>query len=241
LLFPHRAISAQVPYLTRIVSEGGGGQRVTGISAILLAAGESRRMGRLNKMTLPVAGVPLLRRTADTLLNSALGEIVVVLGHAQETARALLADLPLRLVSNEWYREGQTTSVYRGLEALSEPCNGVMVCLSDQPLLQVDDINRLVDAFMHRCPTSVLIPTWQGRRGNPVILAYEHRDAILAGGRNLGCRRFIDSNPQLVTRQEMDNDHVVFDLDTPEDYRRLLRRLGSGEVGARPNRAAAGR
>ena len=66
---------------------------MSGVSAILLAAGESRRMGSRNKMTLPVAGVPLLRRIADTLVNSEVGEIVAVLGHGEQIARALLADL----------------------------------------------------------------------------------------------------------------------------------------------------
>jgi len=212
---------------------------MSAVSAILLAAGESRRMGALNKLTLPVAGVPLLRHTVSTLLDSQLGEIVVVVGHDQQTAQTLLGDLPLRLVGNERYAEGQMTSVYRGMEALREPCDGVMVCLSDQPLLTVEDINRLVHAFLQRCPTSVLVPTWQGQRGNPVILAYEHRDAILGGARNLGCKRLIENNPELVTPLEMDNDHVLFDLDTPEDYQRLLRRLGSGEVAASETRAAA--
>ena len=213
---------------------------MSGVSAILLAAGDSRRMGSRNKMTLPVPGVPLLRRIASTLVNSEVGEIVAVLGHGEQIARALLADLPLRLVTNERYREGQMTSVHCGLEALSEPCKGIMVCLSDQPLLRVEDIDGLVHAFEQQRPGSVLIPAWQGQRGNPVILAHEHRDAILAGGPGLGCRRYIDAHPQLVVWQEMDNDHVVFDLDTPEDYQRMLQRLGSGGVDS-ANRAAARR
>ncbi len=214
---------------------------MSGVSAILLAAGESRRMGALNKLTLPVAGVPLLRHTANTLLNSYLNEIVVVVGYEQQTARTLLGDLPLRLFDNARYPEGQMTSVYRGMQALSAPCNGVMVCLSDQPLLTVEDINRLVQVFLHQCPTSVLVPTWQGRRGNPVILAREHRDAILCDARNLGCKRLIENNPDLVTPLEMDNDHVVFDLDTPADYQRLVQRLESERVAAGAIRAAAGR
>jgi molybdenum cofactor cytidylyltransferase len=214
---------------------------MTAVSAILLAAGESRRMGELNKLTLQVAGVPLLRRTASILLASGLGEIVVVVGHEEQVARALLDDLPVRLVSNPRYAQGQMTSVYRGMEALSEPCKGVMVCLSDQALLEVDDINRLVGAFLHRCPTSVLVPTWQGRRGNPIIVAWQHRAAILGGAHNLGCKRLIQHNPDLVTPLEMDNDHVVFDLDTPEDYQRLLQRLRSGEVGSEPWGAAGQR
>jgi len=213
---------------------------MSGVAAIVLAAGESRRMGELNKLTLAVAGVPLLRHTASTLLDSELGEIVVVVGHEQQTAQALLDGLPLRVVSNARYAEGQMTSVHRGMQALSEPCDGVMVCLSDQPLLQVEDINRLIAAFLYRCPTSVLVPTWQGRRGNPIILAYQHRGVILGGERNLGCKRLIENNPELVTPLETENDHVVFDIDTLADYQQVVQRLESGEVAAGETRAAAG-
>ena len=72
-------------------------------SAILLAAGESRRMGTVNKLALPVAGEPLLHRTAETLLRAGLQEIVVVVGHEQETARSLLRGMPLRIVCNDNY------------------------------------------------------------------------------------------------------------------------------------------
>lgn len=213
---------------------------MNGVSAILLAAGESRRMGTLNKLALPLDGVPLLRRAANTLLESALQEVVVVVGHQAQAARALLGDLPLRIVDNQHYRDGQMTSVHRGMEALSAPCDGVMVCLSDQPLLTATDIDLLVHAFLHDCPTSVLVPVWQGRRGNPVVLAYAHRDAILGGTRNLGCRRLIENNPELVTSLEMPDDHTVFDIDTPSDYRHATQRLQSLEAVTGEARAATG-
>jgi molybdenum cofactor cytidylyltransferase len=202
------------------------------VSAILLAAGESCRMGEVNKLTLPVRGVPLLRHMVCTLLESELHEIVVVTGHQPETARALLQGLAVSLVDNHRYREGQMTSVYCGMQALREPCAGVMVCLSDQPLLSGGDINRLIHTFLEQCPTSVLVPVYRGRRGNPIILAHAHREAILAGERNLGCRRLIEKNPDLVTPFEWDNDHVVFDLDTPSDYQRLVHRLAPDELAA---------
>lgn len=198
---------------------------MSGVSAILLAAGESRRMGQLNKLALPVDGVPLLQRTVQTLLQARLCELVVVVGHEQQSARLLLAGMPVHIVSNERYREGQMTSVYRGMEALQEPCDGVMVCLSDQPLLGPTDINTLVDTFFYKPPCSVLVPTYRGQRGNPIILASQYRSDILKGERNLGCKRFIEKNPDLVTTVEFDNDHVVFDLDTPDDYAKLQLRL----------------
>ena len=191
---------------------------MTTVSAILLAAGESRRMGEVNKLELIVDGIPLLRRTAETLLASALQEIVVVLGHEAEKTRAILEGLPVNFVENEAYREGQMTSVHKGLLSLSNVCDGVMICLSDQPLLQADDVNVLIEAFGKRSHGSILVPTYQGQRGNPIIFDYEHRQGILSGERNLGCKKLIEKNPEQVCRFEMNNKHVVVDLDTPEQY-----------------------
>ncbi|MDJ0862235.1 MAG: nucleotidyltransferase family protein [Gammaproteobacteria bacterium] len=195
------------------------------VSAILLAAGQSRRMGGLNKLGLTIDAVPMITRMARTLLASRLSEIVVVLGHEAERIRAFLGDLPLTTIVNTHYRDGQMTSVHVGLAQLTRPCDGVMVCLGDLPLLQPADIDSLIEAFESRRYGSVLVPTFGGQRGNPIVLANAHREAILAGNRNLGCKRFIEKNPELVETFEMDNDHTVFDLDTPAKYRELLRRL----------------
>lgn len=194
------------------------------VSAVLLAAGESRRMGATNKLALAVDGEPLLRHMVKTLQASRLAEVVVVLGHHAEEAQGLLQGLGVGTVINSAYQEGQMSSVHCGLEALTRSCDGVMICLADQPLLTARDIDVLIDAFA-RCGGSIIVPTYQGRRGNPIVLAYAHRARILGGGRNLGCKRLIERNPELVTTVEMDNDHTVLDLDTPEDYASLLMRL----------------
>lgn len=194
---------------------------MTTVSAVLLAAGESRRMGEINKLELLVDGTPLLRRTAETLLASNLQEIVVVLGHQAEKAGEILSGLPLTFVYNEAYRDGQMTSVYEGLLSLLQPCDGVMICLSDQPLLQAKDVNTLIDAFGKRSHGSVLVPTYQGRRGNPIVIDYLHRQEILNGERNLGCKKLIENNPELVSSFEMNDNHTVVDLDTPEEYAAL--------------------
>ncbi|MCG6967890.1 MAG: nucleotidyltransferase family protein [Chromatiaceae bacterium] len=200
---------------------------MTAVSAILLAAGESRRMGAVNKLALPVRGRPLLRRTAELLVQADMREVVAVVGHEHQTARELLQGLPLRIVHNEVYREGQMSSVHCGMAALQQACDTLLVCLADLPLLELEDIERLTAAFAD-CPTSILVPTYRGERGNPILLAYAHRQQILAGERNLGCKRLIEKNPELVTGVEMDTDHVVFDLDTPDAYIQLQLRLAGG-------------
>ncbi len=201
------------------------------VSAILLAAGESRRMGATNKLALAVDGEPLLRHMVKTLLASQLAEVVVVLGHQAEQAHKLLQGLAVGTVVNETYREGQMNSVHCGLAALRQPCDGVMICLADQPLLTPRDIDELIEAFARR-GGSIIAPTYQGRRGNPIVLAYAHRAQILDGERNLGCKRLIERNPELVTPVEMDNDHTVFDLDTPDDYANLVARLKGQQLRA---------
>jgi molybdenum cofactor cytidylyltransferase len=96
-----------------------------------------------------------------------------------------------------------------------------MVCLCDQPLLEADDIHFIARSFVADCPRPVLVPTWDSKRGNPIVMAWEQRDAILAGGRNLGCRRLIENNPELIWTLPMPNPHCVVDMDSPDDYRRL--------------------
>ena len=197
------------------------------VSAIVLAAGESRRMQEQNKLALAIDGMPLLQHTVQTLLASRLQQLVVVLGHEADALRPLLASLPLTLAYNEHYHEGQMSSVHKGLASLTQACDGVMVCLSDQPLLTTEDIDYLIENFEAHSTNPVLVPTYEGKRGNPIILADKHRKAILDGNPNLGCKRFIERHPELVTTIAMPNDHVIIDMDTPEDYvniQRLLRR-----------------
>ena len=201
---------------------------MTRVSALLLAAGESRRMGRANKLALPVDGEPLLRRTARILLQAdSLQEVVAVLGHERAAVRGLLDGLPLRLVDNPDPGRGRMSSVYHGIEALQGQDTAVMVCLADQPLLQAEDINRLLAVFREE-PEKVLLPVYQGRRGNPVLIPAGQREAVLGEGPERGCRHFIDENPQLVRTYEWDNDHLVFDLDTPADWEELAQKKSTG-------------
>lgn len=190
-----------------------------------MAAGESRRMGGTNKLGLPIDGEPLLHRTARILVESRLSEVVVVLGHEAEDAERLLQDLQVRTVRNGAYPEGQMSSVHCGLAALARTSDGAMICLADQPLLTSADVDFLIEAFERRTRGSILVPTYEGRRGNPIIIAPEHRGEILNGERNLGCKRLIERSPHLIETVAMADDHTVFDLDYPEDYARVRERL----------------
>ncbi len=193
------------------------------ISAVLLAAGESRRMGADNKLLLEVDGEPMVRHTARQLLAAQPGELVVVVGHEAQRITAALYDLPLTAVRNADYRDGQMTSVHCGLSALKSPCLGVMICLADQPLLTGDDYRAVMETFRRRRSTkSILVPTHDGRRGNPIVLAHEHCSGILERKANLGCKHLIERNPDLVMTVEFATDRFVRDIDTQSDYRNTI-------------------
>lgn len=188
------------------------------IAAVVLAAGSSQRMGEVNKLHLPIDGTPLLRHSVQTLLDASIDDILVVLGYDHQTTRTLIEDLPLGIVVNEAHASGQMSSVHCGLNALDETYDGFVIALGDQPALRSTDIEILIDAFVNRDSGEVVVPTYQGERGNPVVISDRCRGDIVAGTRNLGCRKFIEKNPELVEKIEMSNPAVVIDLDTPQEY-----------------------
>ncbi len=196
-------------------------------SAVLLAAGASRRMAGGNKLLLPIQGVPLVRHAASTLLGCDLEELVVVVGFEAEAVSETLAGLPLRTVTNEAFETGQTSSVRAGLAGLHAASDAVMICLADQARLTANDIREIQRAFTRGSRSAVLVPTFDGKRGNPIVLPRDKQDEILARDGSFGCRQFIAKNPDLVETFEAGSDHVLRDIDRREDYESLTRELTS--------------
>ncbi|MGA7129668.1 MAG: nucleotidyltransferase family protein [Chthoniobacterales bacterium] len=193
------------------------------VSAVVLAAGLSTRMGR-NKLLLNFKDKPLIARLVDTLLASKIDEVIVVLGHEIEKVRAELQGKPIRLVHNPDYREGLSTSVRTGVDAVSPDADGIMICLADQPLLEPADVNQIVAAFADakKVNKSIVVPFFKGERGNPVILDASLRVAILGIVGDVGCKGVIKRYPEKVYALEMENDHVVRDVDDVKAYERLV-------------------
>jgi len=196
------------------------------IGAVLLAAGEGRRMNGIAKAAIKMQGVPLINRALFGLSGACVDEVVVVLGYQADLLEPMVKDFPVTIVRNSNYAAGQMSSVQLGLENLSGAFDAVLVCLADQPLLNNQDLTALISAFKKRSSGSIVIPRVQGQRGNPIIFDWNARNEILAGEKNLGCRNYIEKNPEAVSPFDTDNDHYVVDLDTPEDIEKLQQRLG---------------
>jgi molybdenum cofactor cytidylyltransferase len=198
----------------------------TRVAAVVLAAGSSRRMGDRHKLLLDVLGQPMIRRTVENVLAAAPVETIIVTGDRAGEIEAALAGLPIKCVRNRMHEAGQSTSVAAGVRALSAACDAVMIVLGDQPQVMAEDLRALVAAYEGLTQPSILVPQFDGRRGNPIIFAVRHVPEVLRGTVRVGCRRLIENHADEVAAVEMASDVFTTDCDTPEEYAELLRRLG---------------
>jgi molybdenum cofactor cytidylyltransferase len=191
------------------------------ISAIILAAGESRRMGVKNKLLLPISGEVLIRNFVKSVCASNVDEVVVVVGHEAEKIEDVLQGQPVRFVENLRYMEGMTSSIQTGIQAASAESEGLLICLADQPFIETSDFNRLIHEFTDLFDSEsslIIVPVFKGQRGNPVLFSSQFRDIILQH-KDEGCRDIVLKHPECVREVEMGNDNVLQDVDTLEDYK----------------------
>jgi molybdenum cofactor cytidylyltransferase len=189
------------------------------VSAIVLAAGRSLRMGR-NKLLLPYRGKTIIEHTVDALVASRAGEVIVVLGHEGAQVQRRLAGRSVRFVENADYRQGMSRSIQTGLRQVSAAAEGILISLGDQPLVEPEEVDQLIDAFF-RTGRLIIAPVFRGQRGNPVILHVAFRNEILALEGDVGCREILARHPDDIGLVPMTTDHVLRDIDELEDYQRL--------------------
>lgn len=198
-------------------SQGGPGQ----VAAIVLAAGQSRRMGPENKLLALVDGRPMITHVVDALLASRARPVIVVTGHEEDRVRAALGERPVHLCHNPDYAEGLSTSLRAGLEALPE-VEGVLVSLGDMPRIKAGQIDRLIAAFQPSEGRAICVPTVNGKRGNPVLFATRFLPEMRELSGDVGARHLIGAHAEEVVEIEMDDDAALLDIDTPAALSALL-------------------
>ena len=195
------------------------------LKIILLAAGESRRMGVPNKLLLEIASVPLVRRTAESLAAIPNTDVTVVLGHEADEIRTALTDMPVDFTMNDDHATGQMSSVHAGLVAAGEG-SCFLIVPADMPRLTTLDCLLLLDAHNAAPEGRITVPYREHegarQRGNPVILPASAAQSVLDGGINLGCRGLLDREPGLLHAFETDREGFFVDMDTPDAYADVL-------------------
>ncbi len=191
------------------------------ISGILLAAGESRRMGS-PKALLRYQGKTFIERICNAYLTAGVDELIVVLGaRADELRRAIPAHPTLRTVVNPRYFQGQLSSLMTGIGALSSESEAVIVNLVDHPLISANTISSLTSSF-RESPLPILIASYNGKRGHPVLFSRQVYGEILAAPLNQGAKVVVRKDPSRVRELPLNDPGILADIDTPEDYQRFI-------------------
>ena len=182
------------------------------IAALVLAAGSSRRMGAVNKLLATVDGRPLVRIAVEAASRSEADPVVLVTGHERERIEAAVAGLDVLRIHNPDHARGLSTSLRAGLAGLPDDVDGVVVLLADMPDVTPLVVDRVIGASR---PGRVVVPTANGRRGNPVLWPRRFFPDLMAVTGDTGGRALIEANPDSVIEVEI-GEAAALDLDTPE-------------------------
>ena len=199
--------------------------RAPRVSALVLAAGRSTRMGPVNKLLAPLGGRAMVRAVVDELAGSSVRPVVVVTGHEAERVEEALAGAGAHLVHNPGYRQGLSGSIRAGLAALPESAEAAVICLGDMPLVTSAHVDRLVAAFDPAEGREICVPVFEGKRGNPVLFARRFFDEIAGVRGDVGARHLIGEYEEYVCEVAMGDRAVLVDVDSPQALR---------EIGDRP-------
>jgi molybdenum cofactor cytidylyltransferase len=191
------------------------------IAAIILAAGRSSRMGR-NKLLLDLEGKPILCHAVDQALGAGLSEVVVVSGHQASKVREALGDRAVKVVEAREHKLGMSASLKAGIRSLGPKCDAALVMLGDMPQVSAPLIRSLIAAYNPLEGRSIVVPTVDGKRGNPVLFDRRYFEEMLALEGDVGARHLIGTHDDQVAEVAVDDPAVFTDVDTPEAYDQLL-------------------
>lgn len=189
------------------------------VAAVILAGGQSRRMGEINKLTAKVEGKPMVAHVADAALSSKADEIILVTGHQEDVVLAALAGRPLTHVLNSAYSKGLSSSVRTGIKAASKitpSVDAAIILLGDMPYIDADIINQLISAHNREEDCFICVPTVEGKRGNPVLWDAVFFDDLQTLQGDVGAKHLIVEHADLVSEVPITNNAPLTDIDTPK-------------------------
>jgi molybdenum cofactor cytidylyltransferase len=193
------------------------------ITAIILAAGESKRMGT-QKLLLPFGHKTIIENVVDNALLSGLIHIKVVLGSDKEAIHAVLKERPVSFCFNENFKEGMFSSVLCGLKSLPETSGDFMVFLGDQPFIPIDAI-KLVLQSRNKTGKGIIIPYYKGKGGHPVLFKARYREEICKLDSLAGLRGVTEKYPEDVFELETNFPQILRDIDLKNDYFNELNKM----------------
>jgi len=169
-----------------------------------------------NKLLAEIGSKPLARIVVEQALASRARPVIVVTGHERERVEAALAGLPVRLVHNPDFAKGLGSSLRTGIAAVPAEADGVIVCLGDMPQVDAALIDRLIAAFDPERSALAVVPTIEGKRGNPVLWSRRFFPELMAIEGDVGARHLIGLYGEAVVEVPLTGKAALVDIDTPE-------------------------
>ena len=206
----------EIPTRPQPRSEPARTPQVPKVAAVVMAAGRSSRMGGANKLLTEVGGLPMIARAVDAVLASRARPVTVVSGYDGARVRAAIGDRPVAIVDNPAFASGMASSLKAGILSLPVDIDGAIICLADMPLVNSQTLDRLIAAFNPVEGRAICVPTWDGKRGNPILWAKRFFPEIASLAGDVGARHLIGQYAELVAEVPMPDDSVLVDIDTPE-------------------------
>ncbi len=189
------------------------------ISAILLAAGQSKRMDGENKLTKEIKGIPLIKLSVKNILASSIDELIIVLGHQKEIIEKLIdKNEKIKFVFNKDFESGMASSIKTGLNNLSEKTETFFICLGDMPMVSHDIYNQLIKSKDNK---EIIVPTHKGQQGNPVLFDKSMKEKVLNITGDVGAKEILELNKDKILNLEINDQGVTKGFDTQDNFNPL--------------------
>ena len=186
------------------------------ISAILLAAGQSKRMDGENKLTKKIRGIPLIKHSVKNILASSVDELIVVLGYQKEIIEKLIdKNDKIKFVFNNNFESGMASSIKIGLNNLSEKTEAFFICLGDMPMINQDVYNQLIRSRNNK---EIIVPTYKGQQGNPILFSKSMKSIIISIEGDIGAKKILEQNKDKILKVKIDDINITKDFNTKDNF-----------------------
>tara|TARA_B100000959_G_C14857107_1_gene572668 strand:- start:320 stop:895 length:576 start_codon:yes stop_codon:yes gene_type:complete len=186
------------------------------ISAILLAAGKSKRMIDENKLSKKFKNTPLINHSIKNILFSNIDELIIVLGYEKELINKLIEkNNKIKIIYNKNFESGMASSIKVGLNHLSKKAESFFVCLGDMPMINKEIYNQLIS---QRNKKDIIVPTYNDIQGNPVLFSKLMKSSIMTIKGNFGAKKILEQNKDKILKLEINDINITKDFNTKNDF-----------------------
>ena len=189
------------------------------ISAILLAAGQSKRMDGENKLTKEIQGIPLIKHSVKNILASSVDELIIVLGYQKEIIEKLIdKNNKIKCVFNKDFESGMASSIKIGIDNLSDKTEAFFICLGDMPMVNHDIYNQLIKSKDNK---EIIVPTYKEQQGNPVLFDKSMKEKVLDIRGDVGAKKILELNKDKILNLEINDQSITMGFNTQDDFSSL--------------------